>query len=40
VPEAISGRPKWQIALDEIERIRSAEARFGAVLAEAEAGPR
>jgi SRSO17 transposase len=38
VPEAIPGRPKWQIALDEINRIRSAGARFGAVLADAEYG--
>ena len=38
VPEAIPGRPKWQIALDEIERIRSTGARFGAVLADAEYG--
>jgi SRSO17 transposase len=38
VPEAIPGRPKWQIALEEIERIRSAGARFGAVLADADYG--
>ena len=38
VPEAIPGRPKWQIALDEINRIRAAGARFGAVLADAEYG--
>ncbi len=38
VPEALPGRPKWQIALDEIERIRSTGARFGAVLADAEYG--
>ena len=38
VPEAIPGRPKWQIALDEIDRIRAAGARFGAVLADAEYG--
>ena len=36
VPEAIPGRPKWQIALDEIGHIRAAGARFGAVLADAE----
>jgi SRSO17 transposase len=38
VPEAIPGRPKWQIALDEIDRIRAAGARFGAVLADADYG--
>nr|WP_176559277.1 IS701 family transposase [Rubellimicrobium roseum] len=38
MPEAIPGRPKWQIALDEIDRIRAAGARFGAVLADAEYG--
>jgi SRSO17 transposase len=38
VPEAIPGRPKWRIALDEIDRIRAAGARFGAVLADAEYG--
>ena len=38
MPEAIPGRPKWQIALEEIERIRSAGARFGAVLADADYG--
>jgi SRSO17 transposase len=38
VPEGISGRPKWQIALEEIDRIRSAGARFGAVLADADYG--
>ncbi|WP_256435060.1 IS701 family transposase [Paracoccus sp. MC1862] len=38
VPEAIPGRPKWRIALDEISRIQVAGARFGAVLADAEYG--
>ena len=38
VPEAIPGRPKWQIALEEMDRIRAAGARFGAVLADAEYG--
>jgi SRSO17 transposase len=38
VPEAILGRPKWQIALDEIDRVQTAGARFGAVLADAEYG--
>ena len=38
VPEAIPDRPKWQIALEEIDRIQTAGARFGAVLADAEYG--
>src|SRR5688572_27566296 len=38
VPEAIPGRPKWQIALEELDRIRAAGARFGAVLADADYG--
>jgi SRSO17 transposase len=38
VPEAIPGRPKWQIALEELDRIRSAGGRFGAVLADADYG--
>jgi SRSO17 transposase len=38
VPEAVLGRPKWQIALDELDRIRVAGARFGCVLADAEYG--
>lgn len=38
VPESIPGRPKWQIALDEINRVQTAGARFGAVLADAEYG--
>ena len=38
VPEAIGYRPKWKIALDEIDRILAAGARFGCVLADAEYG--
>jgi SRSO17 transposase len=38
VPEAIGYRPKWQIALDEIDRVLSSGARFGCVLADAEYG--
>src|SRR5918994_152101 len=38
VPEAIVSRPKWQVALDELDRIRAAGARFGCVLADAEYG--
>ena len=38
VPEAAGYRPKWQIALDEIDRVLAAEARFGCVLADAEYG--
>jgi hypothetical protein len=36
VPEAVGYRPKWQIALDEIDRVLAAGARFGCVLADAE----
>lgn len=35
VPDAIGYRPKWQIALDEIDRVRKAGVRFGSVLADA-----
>src|SRR5579872_4383817 len=35
VPDDIMHRPKWQIALDEIERIRLAGVRFEDVLADA-----
>ena len=35
VPAEISYRPKWRIALDEIDRIRAANVRFGSVLADA-----
>ncbi|MDP8918640.1 MAG: IS701 family transposase [Pseudomonadota bacterium] len=38
VPEAIVSRPKWQIALDELDRIVAAGASFGCVLADAEYG--
>jgi SRSO17 transposase len=38
VPEAVGYRPKWRIALDEIDRILAAGARFGCVLADAEYG--
>src|SRR3954467_13702372 len=38
VPEAVGYRPKWKIALDEIDRVLAARARFGAVLADAEYG--
>src|SRR5688500_3602802 len=38
VPDAIAYRPKWKIALDEIDRVLVAGARFGCVLADAEYG--
>jgi SRSO17 transposase len=38
VPEAVSYRPKWRIALDEIDRIMASGARFGCILADAEYG--
>jgi SRSO17 transposase len=38
VPEAITYRPKWAIALDEIDRVLASGARFGCVLADAEYG--
>jgi SRSO17 transposase len=38
VPEAIGYRPKWKIALDEIDRVLAAGAQFGCVLADAEYG--
>src|SRR3954449_6417354 len=38
VPEAVGYRPKWQIALDEIDRGLAAGGRFGCVLADAEYG--
>jgi SRSO17 transposase len=38
VPEAIGYRPKWRIALDEIDRVLASGARFGCVLADAEYG--
>ena len=38
VPEAMAGRPKWRIALDEVDRVLAAGARFGCVLGDAEYG--
>jgi len=38
VPEAVAYRPKWKIALDEIDRVLASGTRFGAVLADAEYG--
>jgi len=38
VPEAVAYRPKWQIALDETDRVLASGARFGCVLADAEYG--
>jgi SRSO17 transposase len=38
VPDDVSGRPKWQIALDEIDRLREQGVRFGCVLGDAEYG--
>ena len=38
VPEAVGYRPKWKIALDEIDRVLASGARFGSVLADAEYG--
>ncbi len=38
VPEETSYRPKWRIALDEIDRVLASGARFGCVLADAEYG--
>jgi len=38
VPEAVAYRPKWEIALDEIDRVLASGAGFGAVLADAEYG--
>ncbi len=35
VPETIGYRPKWRIALDEIDRVRLAGVRFGCALADA-----
>lgn len=35
VPDTISFRPKWQIALDEIDRLLENEVQFGDVLADA-----
>src|SRR4051812_43533897 len=38
VPETVAYRPKWKIALDEIDRVLASGARFGCVLADAEYG--
>src|SRR5919205_2261754 len=38
VPEAVAYRPKWRIALDEVDRVLASGARFGRVLADAEYG--
>jgi SRSO17 transposase len=40
VPVDVSGRPKWRIALDELDRVRAAGARFGGVVADAETARR
>jgi SRSO17 transposase len=38
VPDTVAYRPKWRIALDEVDRILASGARFGFVLADAEYG--
>lgn len=38
VPQAVAYRPKWKIALDEVDRVLASGARFGCVLADAEYG--
>jgi SRSO17 transposase len=38
VPDGTGYRPKWRIALDEIDRVLASGARFGCVLADAEYG--
>ncbi|MBK3397774.1 transposase [Methylobacterium sp. IF7SW-B2] len=38
MPDDVSGRPKWQIALDEVDRLRDQGVRFGCVLGDAEYG--
>jgi SRSO17 transposase len=38
VPEGIGYRPKWRVALDEVDRVLASGARFGCVLADAEYG--
>jgi SRSO17 transposase len=35
IPDTVTHRPKWQIAIEEIRRIREAGVRFGDVLADA-----
>lgn len=38
VPDAVEGRPKWRVALDEVARLRAQGVRFGCVLGDAEYG--
>lgn len=38
VPEGVGPRPKWRIALDEIDRVLASGCRFGCVLADTEYG--
>jgi SRSO17 transposase len=38
VPDTVAYRPKWEVALDEIDRVLASGARFGQVLADAEYG--
>jgi SRSO17 transposase len=38
VPDGVAYRPKWRIALDEIDRVLASGARFGCILADAEYG--
>lgn len=38
VPDDVTGRPKWQIALDEISRLQDQGVRFGCLLRDAEYG--
>src|SRR3954447_21812168 len=38
VPEGTGYRPKWRIALDEVDRVLASGARFGCILADAEYG--
>jgi SRSO17 transposase len=38
VPEAVTYRPKWKIALEEIDRVVASGIRFGCVLADTEYG--
>jgi SRSO17 transposase len=35
IPASVQYRPKWRIALDELDRVRAAGLRFGCVLADA-----
>jgi SRSO17 transposase len=35
VPEGVRHRPKWQIALEEVDRVRAAGAQFGEILVDA-----